>query len=147
MTTKENQQQMPQTLADLRRARGLSQAQMAERIGVNQPRISQIERDFPNLHYQVVANYFRALDDNVTLVVGDIHIDLGGIQPDPRSPGAQTNRNVRLAKGMAHLTSRTAKELPLEQSQPHTGADDTGREVDQPDPQRDQADREDGQQP
>lgn len=148
MTTNGHQHQMTRTLADLRRTTGLSQSEVARRMGVNQPRISQIERDFPNLHYQVVASYLRALDTAASVAVKDTHVTLDNLTADPRSPGARTNRRSRSAEGIARLTAASAtEELPLEQRQPEPGSDDTGREENQRDTESDQADSADRQQP
>lgn len=144
--TKDGHQQQMQTLADLRRAAGLSQTDVAKRMGVNQPRVSQIEKDFPNLHYRVVASYLRALDQAAYITVKDTRITLNLIQPDHRSPGAQANRASRSADGIDQMTSATAEELPLEQRQPRPGGDDPGRDVDQADPEGHERDREDSQQ-
>lgn len=131
------------TLAQLRQSAGLSQSAVADRMGVNQSRVSQIEKDFPNLHYTVVANYFRAIDVHPRLSAGDQHFVLDDIEPDPRSAGAQTRRSHRSPEGIQRLRS-ASEELPLEQRESDTGGDDTGREVDQPDTEGDQANGEDG---
>jgi transcriptional regulator with XRE-family HTH domain len=47
-------------LAELRRARGLTQAQVAERMGVTKGRVSQIERGHLSGH-DVLARYAAAL--------------------------------------------------------------------------------------
>ena len=55
MTDKEDHQQMscppPQTLADLRRAAGMSQVQVAAKMNVGHSRISQIEAQYPNVQH------------------------------------------------------------------------------------------------
>jgi len=49
------------TLADLRQRAGLSQSEVARRMGVNRPRVGQIERDFPSVRFDTVDKYIRAL--------------------------------------------------------------------------------------
>lgn len=131
MTTEGHQQPMPQTLAELRKAAGLSQSAVAKRMGVNQPRVSQIEKDFPNLHYLVVASYMRAITDGqgTFVTVTGQPIALDEIRPDdrPTDPDAASRRRQRQREGTAKMNSAAAKELPLEKSHAHTGGDDTGR--------------------
>lgn len=57
------------TLADVRRLAGKSQKQVAEAMGVGRARVSQIEADYPNLHYTVVQGYFRALGARIQFAV------------------------------------------------------------------------------
>lgn len=44
-------------LADLRRAAGLTQKQLGERMGLGQVRISRIERSWPNLRLSTAQRY------------------------------------------------------------------------------------------
>jgi transcriptional regulator with XRE-family HTH domain len=156
MATKEQHQQMPETtacepqaktLADLRRLAGLHQSDVAKRMGVNRPRVSQIERDFPNLQYQVVARYLQALGAAAVTIRGTKTL-LGDIRADPRSVGAQVNRESRSAFRTSRPTTQTSpEEQPLQGDQPEPGGDDTGRDVDEADPEGDQRDGAQGEQP
>lgn len=143
MTTDNHDDHPTVTLAQLRQARGLSQSAVAERMGVGQARISQIEKDFPNLHYTVVANYFRAIDTAPRISLGGQGFTLDDIRAAPRSGGAQANRRSRSADGIAKLQS-AAEELPLKQRDTDPGSDNPGWGVDQPDTQSDQADNKNG---
>lgn len=49
------------TLTKLRETAGLTQAEVARRMGVIRPRIYQIERDFPSVRFDVVQEYLHAL--------------------------------------------------------------------------------------
>lgn len=49
------------TLTELRETAGLTQAEVARRMGVIRPRVYQIERDFPSVRFDVVQEYLRAL--------------------------------------------------------------------------------------
>ncbi|MFE6092720.1 helix-turn-helix domain-containing protein [Streptomyces massasporeus] len=53
------------TLADLRRLSGLSQREVARRMGVSRGRPGQIERDFPRVRFEVVQAYIRALGGRI----------------------------------------------------------------------------------
>ena len=74
-------------LADLRKAVGLSQMEVARRMGVNRPRVGQIERDFPRVRFNVVQAYFQALGGNIRFsLVGGPDVLASSIEPDPRGP-------------------------------------------------------------
>ncbi len=128
------------TLADLRKRAGLIQEQVADRMGVTRARVSQIERDFPNLYFQVVDSYLRALDENTTVTINGTDVALTDLRANPRDPGGQTNRTSR-------SWYRSAEELPLQGDQPEPGGDDPSREVDEPDAEGDQGDGGHSQQP
>lgn len=146
MTKKEHQQQMPQTLAALRLARGLTITEVAERMGVGQPRVTQIEARFPNVNYATFARYMAAIDGRVLLSAGDARVYADELIPDPDRAGTRAHLASRPGMGrLVYVRSGTTEKLPLEQSESGTGGDDTGREIDQPDPEGDQTDGEDRQ--
>ncbi len=67
-------------LADIRRAYGLDQREVAERIGVSQSRISRIERgDLDRAEIATVRSYIEALGGQIEIVAkfGDEHITVG----------------------------------------------------------------------
>lgn len=134
------------TLADLRKSTGLTQRQVATRMGVNQPRVSQIEKDFPNLHFQVVSSYIAALGGHLALTgIAGHTVPADDVRATPRDAGAQANRRQRSLQGAALLRS-AAEELVLQRNQAQPGGDDTGRDVDHPDAESDQSDRAQSQQ-
>lgn len=49
------------SIAELRRFVGLTQRQVAERLGVVQSRVSDIERKWPNVRLSTAQDYVRAL--------------------------------------------------------------------------------------
>jgi transcriptional regulator with XRE-family HTH domain len=56
-------------LADLRKARGLTQTEVAERMGTSQARISGIEGMGPmNLQWRTLSRYIDALGGTMSLV-------------------------------------------------------------------------------
>ncbi|WP_329276965.1 helix-turn-helix domain-containing protein [Streptomyces sp. NBC_01451] len=59
------------SLAEMRRMSGLTQKQVAEKMGVTKPRISQIENGFPYLQFNVVQSYLEALDAQVMVAMAD----------------------------------------------------------------------------
>lgn len=78
-------------LADLRRGARLTQEQIADRIGVDQPRVSRIERgDLARTEVGSLAAYAEAMGGTLELVV---HIG-GKTYPLPvgRTPGAKAAR-------------------------------------------------------
>ena len=70
------------TLTDLREAAGLSQKQVAERMGVSRGRIPQIEADYPNVHHLVAMRYLDAVGASVRIVVGGLRMDAGELVED-----------------------------------------------------------------
>lgn len=81
-------------LADLRRGARLTQEQIADRIGVDQPRVSRIERgDLARTEVGSLAAYAEAMGGTLELVV---HIG-GKTYPLPvgRTPGAKAARRRR----------------------------------------------------
>lgn len=148
MTKDGHQHPMPKTLADLRRARGLTITQVADRMDVSRQHVTNIEARFPNLNYDTVSRYLAAIDGRIQFQAGDARAYADELIPDPDKKGTREYRAARKGMGdLVYVPSRPAEELPLEEGEPGPGSDDTGREVDQPNPQSDQADREDGQQP
>src|SRR5215475_11157120 len=67
-------------LAEIRRAYGLDQGELAERIGVSQSRISRIERgDLDRAEISTVRSYVEALGGQIEIVAkfGDERITVG----------------------------------------------------------------------
>ncbi|MHB0928519.1 MAG: helix-turn-helix domain-containing protein [Candidatus Nanopelagicales bacterium] len=67
-------------LAEVRRATGITQMQLASAIGVDQSRISRIERgDLSRIEVGSLASYARALGGDLELIVriGDVAVRLG----------------------------------------------------------------------
>lgn len=69
------------SLAEMRRAKGMLQRHVAEKMGVSKERISQIENGFPYLHFNVVRDYLEALGACVTVTLDD------GSQARPQQAG------------------------------------------------------------
>ena len=70
-------------LADLRKSSGKTQAEVAQAMGVAAIRVSQIERDYPNVRMAVVERYVRALGGAVWFGVGDDLVDAANVTADP----------------------------------------------------------------
>lgn len=67
-------------LSEIRRAYGLDQSEVAERIGVSQPRISRIERgELDRSEISTVRSYVEALGGEIEIVAkfGDERITVG----------------------------------------------------------------------
>jgi hypothetical protein len=57
------------SLAELRRAAGLNQTEVAERWGHGQPHVSKIENDPTHAELSTLAGYVRALGGRLTITV------------------------------------------------------------------------------
>ncbi|MFF4308514.1 helix-turn-helix domain-containing protein [Streptomyces sp. NPDC001507] len=88
------------TLAELRQLSGLSQLEVARRMGVSKARPGQIERDFPNVRFSVVEAYVRALGGRIEFAaVGPTGIWADEIVQHPEGPRDHGDRTtVRLSE-------------------------------------------------
>lgn len=68
----------PQTLAAIRRARGLTQSQMSNQMDISQAEISRMERR-TNLHLETLARFIEATGGTlrITAVFDDDEVDIG----------------------------------------------------------------------
>ncbi|MGH9124471.1 MAG: helix-turn-helix domain-containing protein [Acidimicrobiales bacterium] len=57
------------SLAELRRAAGRNQTELAERWGHRQPHVSKVENDPTNVELSTLAGYVRALGGRLTITV------------------------------------------------------------------------------
>lgn len=80
------------TLAGLRKRAGMTQLQVAEKMGVTKGRITQIEADYPDLMYPVVLRYLEALGARVHAAVGDTGVNMSDVHADPRRRTTQARR-------------------------------------------------------
>ncbi|MGW3941656.1 helix-turn-helix domain-containing protein [Streptomyces phaeochromogenes] len=86
MSRKRTTEPSAMTLAQMRALTGLPQKEVGRRMGVGQARVSQIERDFPNLNYAVVDNYIRAIGGRIEFTaVGGQDFAASEIAEDPRA--------------------------------------------------------------
>jgi transcriptional regulator with XRE-family HTH domain len=139
--------EQPRSLADLRRKAGLSESQVAQRMGLTKGRIQQIEAKYPGVNYDTLVRYITALGGSIQFTVGTTHVYADQIGPDPDKAG--TRRYLERRPGMGSLVyqpSRATEELPLQGDAAEPSGDDTGGQVDQPDAERDQGDSDQGQQ-
>ena len=60
------------TLADVRKATGMTWLQVAKKMGVTKGRVGQIEADYPNVHHLVAQRYLEAVGAVVTVQVGEL---------------------------------------------------------------------------
>lgn len=112
-------------LADLRRGARLTQEQIADRIGVDQPRVSRIERgDLARTEVGSLAAYAEAMGGTLELVV---HIG-GRAYPLPvgRTPGTKAVRRRRTSPDNA-APVKAAAQKPAKKvaKQKATGATDS----------------------
>lgn len=80
-------------LSDLRKRAGLTQVEMAARMGVNRQRVAQIEQDYPHVRFNVMQNYFRAVGATLYALGAptekdpvSVDIRVEDIVEDPRGP-------------------------------------------------------------
>jgi len=134
-------------VSDLRRAASLTQAQVAQRMGVTAKRVSQIEAAYPAVRYDTLVSYLQALGGHIRLTVKDLEINLDDIGADPDLESTRAWLKSSRKRGIARMQGEqsVAEELVLQGEQSGTGDDDTGRHVDQPDAQGDQGDSGQGQ--
>jgi DNA-binding XRE family transcriptional regulator len=63
------QHEIVTSLAELRRAAGLNQTELAQRWGHHQPHVSKIENDPTHVELATLAGYVRALGGRLTITV------------------------------------------------------------------------------
>lgn len=73
---------IPKRLSEIRKRRGMKQADLAEKLGINQPLVSQYERGEIRLHGSLVAAFARALRVSSDEILGlkDIKHENGLLQ-------------------------------------------------------------------
>lgn len=131
---------VPQTLADLRRAAGLTQAQVAARMGVGDNRVNQIEATYPNVRYDTLTRYVGAIGGGIQIVVGHTRVFADQLVPDPAQQGTREYLLSRSGRGGNVVYVPSAEELPLQGEASDPGGDDSGRDVDHADAEGDQGD-------
>ena len=96
-------------LTALREQAGLSQRELAERLGVKQPRVAAIEKA-RNVTIDVLERYVDALGGKlqVTVVKGNRRIPLLGVPASRRPPAAATD-SVRETKASDASTAKSVR--------------------------------------
>lgn len=142
----------PRTLADLRKATGMTSEQVGERMGVNGQRVRHIEAKYPNINYGTLTRYITALGGSIQFTVGTTHVYADQIEPDPEMRGTRkylkekaSSPGVRRLAATAAFTSAAAEELPLQGDAAQPGDDHTGGQIDHADTQSDQGDGDQGE--
>ena len=100
VATVEGLETIAQRLVRLRKERGLTQAQMAKRLGVSQPVVSDYERGGLRLHGELILRVAEILDVSANELLG---LDTNAA-PKKRGPQSQ------LEKQMAAIASLPRKE-------------------------------------
>lgn len=73
---------VPEKLKALRKARGLSQEELAKKVGTNQPTISRMERSKKDLQdLEVLALITEALDASISIDIVPKKVNLERISP------------------------------------------------------------------
>jgi transcriptional regulator with XRE-family HTH domain len=141
----------PLTLADLRRKAQVKQSDIARAMGLTAGQVSRIEADFPEVAFPKVQAYLKALGGHIIFTewdLGDVWADR--VIADPDRQDARERRKQDRHRDPTRRSSdkhSAPEELVLQGQTPETSGDPSGRDVDQPDPERHQDDEGHRQQP
>ncbi|HEY0890521.1 MAG TPA: UDP-N-acetylglucosamine 1-carboxyvinyltransferase [Nocardioides sp.] len=92
---------------DARKHRGLTQAQLAERLGTSQSAINRIEQGQQNLSLEMIARIGAAVDSEiVSLAAGPTHLRVTGPTTLSGSIDVKTSKNAGVALLCASLLNR-----------------------------------------
>jgi transcriptional regulator with XRE-family HTH domain len=83
---------MTMTLADLRRKAGLSQAQMAKKMGVSNTQVSRIEASYPDVMFPSLRRYMDALGTTIKFVGIETECDSDDVEKDATRIYGETRR-------------------------------------------------------
>src|SRR3954470_18334258 len=94
-------------IRDVRTHRGLTQAQLAERLGTSQSAINRIEKGQQNLTLETIARISEAVDSEiVSLGLGPVHLRVTGPTTLSGSIDVKTSKNAGVALLCATLLNR-----------------------------------------
>src|SRR3954452_10804738 len=94
-------------IRDARTHRGLTQAQLAERLGTSQSAINRIEKGQQNLTLETIARISEAVDSEiVSLGLGPVHLRVTGPTTLSGSIDVKTSKNAGVALLCASLLNR-----------------------------------------
>jgi transcriptional regulator with XRE-family HTH domain len=102
-TTPERVETMGQRLARLRRERGMTQVELAERLGVAQPVVSDYERGELRLHGQLIVK--------LTQILGVSSEELLGLRASPSNGSIKNRRLLRRLQEIDRLPRRDQQAL------------------------------------
>ena len=89
--TQQSTETIAERLARIRKERGITQAEMAERLGVSQPVVSDYERGELRLHGELIVRVAGILDVSADELLGLAAEESNGAK---RAKGAVTNRRL-----------------------------------------------------
>src|SRR3954469_22596718 len=94
-------------IRDARTHRGLTQAQLAERLGTSQSAVNRIEKGQQNLTLETIARISEAVDSEiVSLGIGPVHLRVTGPTNLSGSIDVKTSKNAGVALLCASLLNR-----------------------------------------
>ncbi|UDY25224.1 UDP-N-acetylglucosamine 1-carboxyvinyltransferase [Nocardioides sp. Kera G14] len=94
-------------IRDARTHRGLTQAQLAERLGTSQSAINRIEKGQQNLTLEMIARIGAAVDSEiVSLAAGPVHLRITGPTTLSGSIDVKTSKNAGVALLCASLLNK-----------------------------------------
>jgi transcriptional regulator with XRE-family HTH domain len=79
-----DEKQIGRRLQEIRKRRGLTQVELAEKLGINQSLVSQYERGALRLHGALVAAFAKALRVSADQILGLEKTDRDGLPKDRR---------------------------------------------------------------
>ncbi|MCW2618619.1 MAG: UDP-N-acetylglucosamine 1-carboxyvinyltransferase with a repressor domain, partial [Modestobacter sp.] len=107
-TTGQSLRQIGALVRDARRHHGLTQAQLAERLGTSQSAIARIEQGNQNLTLELLGRLSAALDSELITVgrSGPTHLRVSGGTPLHGSVTVKSSKNAAVALLCAALLNR-----------------------------------------
>jgi transcriptional regulator with XRE-family HTH domain len=90
-------------LAHLRKERGITQVELAERLGVSQPLVSAWERGELRLHGELIVQLTRIFDTAADQLLG--------LDQPPRTNGTKNRRLLRRLRAIDQLPKRDQEAL------------------------------------
>jgi transcriptional regulator with XRE-family HTH domain len=95
-----------QTLADLRRRKGMTQAQVADKLHVSPKQVSRIEAAYPQVMFTSLRAYLDAIGVDIRFLSGDLSVLSGDIEPDPvRQAAVRARQNDPTRQGRSKVVS------------------------------------------
>ncbi len=107
MTTEDYKDRIGKLIRDARKHRGLTQAQLAERLDTSQSAVNRIEQGHQNLSLEMLARIGAAVDSEIVAVgAGPTHLRVTGPTRLSGSIDVKTSKNAGVALLCASLLNR-----------------------------------------
>lgn len=90
---------MTTTLADLRKRAGLSQPEVAAKMGVSRAQVSRIEASYPDVMFPTLRRYMDALDVKIMYAGLDSEWESDGVEKDVFRSATVENKRTDPSRG------------------------------------------------